>query len=333
MKIAYDRVAATPRTVVPAALPSGESVTSFLTQVHEEFAADDDGELSTVAPALGRADPAHFGLAVLGVDGQLHEHGDSRVTFTIQSVVKPFTYALLAEELGVDLLRERVGVNATGLPFHSAQAVEVGIAGPTNPLVNAGAIATVSHIPGEGVEERWRWVRDGLSRFAGRDLGLDEETLDSEREVSHRNLALAHLMRSFGTVEGDPDDAVEIYTRTCALEVTAADLAVMGAVLADGGHHPVTGERVVSEEVARVTLALMLVAGMYESSGEWLIDVGMPAKSGIGGGIVTVSPGRCALGTYSPLLDGTGNSVRGALSAAMLSRSLGLDLLASEPYA
>lgn len=333
MKIARSRVADSPRTVERAVLPAVERVRAFLAQVHEQFASVDDGSLSDVAPALGLADPAHFGLAVLGVNGALHEHGDSRVPFTIQSVSKPFTYALVAQELGVETLRERVGVNATGLPFNSAHAVEQGRPGPTNPLVNAGAIATVSLGPGEGVEERWRWLRNGLSRFAGRDLALDEETLRSERATNYRNRALANLMRSFGTVEGSPLDAVEIYTRACALEVTAVDLAVMGAVLADGGVHPVTGERVVSEEVARVTLALMVISGMYETSGDWLIDVGMPAKSGIGGGIVTVSPGRGALGTYSPLLDAAGNSVRGGLAAAMFGRSLGLDLLASTPYA
>lgn len=320
------------RLVSTGELPDGATVDELLATVHAAYRGVDEGEVSTVAPALAVADPAHFGLAIVGVNGRLHEVGDSRIPFTIQSVSKVFTYALVADEIGIDVLRDRIGVNATGLPFNSAQAVEQGEPGPTNPLVNAGAIATASLAQGEGVEERWRWLRNGISRFAGRDLSVDHEMLVSERATNFRNRALANLLRSFGTLSGSPLDAVEIYTRACALQVTAVDLATMGSVLADGGVHPITKERVVSEEVARVTLALMIVSGMYETSGDWLIDVGSPAKSGIGGGIVTVSPGKGALGTYSPRLDAAGNSVRGGMAAARLVRSLGLDLLASTEY-
>lgn len=332
MKLDLGDVADTPRLPTAQQLLDPDLVNRLLVETHDELADVDRGELSPVSPVLTEADPRHWGLAVVGVNGELHEVGDSRLPFTIQSVSKPFTYALVAGAHGIETLRTRIGVNATGLPFNSAEAVEQGQPGLTNPLVNAGAIATASLARGEGVEERWRWLRNGLSRFAGRDLELDHRALEAERESNYRNRALANLLRSLGTVSGSPLDAVEIYTRACSLQVTAVDLAVMGAVLADGGVHPITRERVVSEEVARATLVVMVVSGMYEASGDWLLDVGMPAKSGIGGGIVTVSPGQGALGTFSPLLDRAGNSVRGGLAAAKLARAMGLDLLASTPY-
>lgn len=333
VKIPADQVSDAPRYVPDVPIPSTEAVHALLEEAYASFRDLAEGALSSAVPSLQLANPDHFGLAVMGVNGRLHERGDSQVPFTIQSVSKPFTYALVAQAHGIEFIREKIGVNATGLPFNSAQAVEQGVPGPTNPLVNAGAIATASYAVGEGVEERWSWLRNGLSRFAGRDLKMNHDVLESERATNYRNRALGNLMRSFGALTGSPLDAVEIYTRACSLEVTAADLAAMGAVLADGGVHPVTSQRVVSAEVARLTLAVMLVAGMYETSGDWLVDVGMPGKSGIGGGMVTVAPGKGAFATFSPLLDHAGNSVRGGRVATMIGRTLGLDMLASRPYA
>jgi glutaminase len=226
-----------------------------------------------------------------------------------------------------------VGVNATGLPFDAPEAVERAEDGRTNPMVNPGAIATVGLLPGGAPDERWETLRDGLSRFAGRPLALDEEIHASASASNHHNRRLARLLHERGRLAGDPRAVLDLYTRQSCLAVTARDLAVMGATLADGGVNPVTRERVVDADVCRHVLSAMATAGLYEASGDWLYGVGLPGKSGIGGGMVTVSPGKGGLGTFSPLLDRAGNSVRGTLVARFLSRRLGLDLFGSRPEA
>jgi glutaminase len=246
------------------------------------------------------------------------------------SVAKPFLYALVCRQLGREELRRLIGVNATGLPFNSLAAVEQSRDGRTNPMVNPGAIAVTSLVPGADSEEKWQFIHDGLSRFAGRELTLDDEVYRSARKTNHRNRSLAALLQSYDRLYSDPAEAVDLYTRQSCLKVTARDLAVMGATLADGGVNPLTQEEVVDAESSHCTLAVMTTAGLYETSGDWLYDIGLPGKSGIGGGIVTVAPGKGGLGTFAPLLDSAGNSVKGQLAAAFLSRRLGLDLFASE---
>lgn len=322
----------TARRISSGSLPSGQEVAAALREIRAEYAGDDTGAVSQVYPALGRTDPGAFGLAVAAVSGEVYEAGDSRVPFSLMSVAKPFVFALVSDAVGLDRVRSLVGVDATGLPFNSVEAIERGPDGRTNPMVNSGAIATTSLVAGADLEDRWRLLVQGLSQFAARPLAVDAEMLTSARATNVRNRALSLLLAGVGAIEGDPLEATELYTRQSCLSVTAADLALMGATLADGGVNPVTGERVVSAEVARATLAVMTVAGLYETSGAWLLDVGLPGKSGIGGGIVTVSPGKGALGTYSPRLDGEGNSVRGRLAARDLSARLGLDILASRPF-
>ena len=196
-------------------------------------------------------------------------------------------------------------------------------------MVNPGAIATTSLVSGASAEDRWARIAEGLARFAGRELHLDEATLESARATNHRNRALANLLTSLGALEADPAEAVELYTRQSCVAVTAVDLAVMGATLADGGVNPVTGAAVVTPETTQAVLAIMTIAGMYETSGDWLLDVGVPAKSSIGGGIISVAAGKGCLATFAPPLDAAGNSVRGRLVARYLSRALGLDMLAS----
>jgi glutaminase len=257
--------------------------------------------------------------------------GDDRVEFSIMSVAKPFVFALVCAAIGAEEVRQRVGVNATGLPFNSLSAVEHSVDGRTNPMVNPGAIATASLAPGSSAEEKWQFIRDGLSRFAGRDLSLDEEVYASASATNHRNRGIAGVLDDLGRLYGDPDEVVDLYTKECSLSVCAKDLAAMGATLADGGLNPLTGVRVVSAMCCRYTLAVMASAGLYEASGDWLYDVGLPGKSGIGGGIVTVSPGKGGLGTFAPRLDRAGNSVKGQLAARFLARRLGLDLFASAP--
>jgi glutaminase len=197
--------------------------------------------------------------------------------------------------------------------------------------VNAGAMAATSLVPGKALGDRWRFIHEGLSRFAGRELLVDEETYASASATNSRNHSIARLLQSVDRLYCDPTDAVDLYTRQSCLQVSATDLAVMGATLADGGVNPVTKERVVHPHVCHHTLAVMLTAGLYESSGDWLYDVGLPAKSGIGGGIVTVSPGKGGMGTFAPPLDRNGNSVKGQLVARFLSDRLGMDLLISQP--
>jgi glutaminase len=198
-------------------------------------------------------------------------------------------------------------------------------------MVNPGAIAATSLVPGATAKAKWELVRDGLSRFAGRPLSLDDEMYASASGTNARNQSIARLLESYGRIHCDPADATEVYTRQSCLSVTARDLAVMGSTLADGGVNPVTGERVIDASTCRYTLAVMATAGLYETSGDWLYDVGLPGKSGIGGGIVTVAPGKGGLGTFAPRLDSAGNSVRGQLAARFLSKRLGLDLFLSRP--
>jgi len=317
------------RYVSTGSLPETAQVAALVAEAHSSFASVGDGAPSDVYPALAAADPAAFGVCVAGVDGVLHEAGDARIPFAIMSVAKPFTFALVCEAIGPDAARDRLGVDATGMPFNSVEAVERR-GGRTNPMVNAGAIAAVGLL-GSRTDDAWTAIHEGLSAFAGRELELDDATLESARATNHRNRALAQLLENFGVIEGDPLELLDVYTRQSCLSVTAVDLAVMGATLADGGVQPATGRQVVSAQACHATLAVMATAGLYETSGEWLYRVGLPGKSGIGGGIVTVSPGKGGLGTFSPPLDGAGNSVRGQLVAEFLSGRLGLDLFASRP--
>jgi glutaminase len=320
-----------PAYVSTGALPAPERVKALVSEGHERYLSHVEGEVSRVYPALAEVPPDLFGICIAGTGGALHAVGDADHEFTIMSVSKPFVFAVVCDLLGADEARARLGVNGTGLPFNSLAAVERSADGRTNPMVNAGAIATTSLVPGATLAERWAFLHRALSRFAGRDLALDDEVYASASATNARNQGLARLLQSFDRLYCDPAEAVDLYTRQCSLRVTARDLAVMGATLADGGVNPVTGERVVAAAVCHHTLAVMITAGLYETSGDWLYDVGLPAKSGIGGGIVTVSPGKGGMGTFAPRLDAAGNSVRGQLVARFLSEQLGMDLLISRP--
>jgi len=311
-------------------LPSPEQVRRSLDEAYQRYRSETAGELSQIYPALARV-PAHlFGICAAGTRGGLYAVGDADYGFTIMSVAKPFVYALMCQTIGPEEIRRRLGVNATGLPFNSLATVERGPDGRTNPMVNPGAIATASLAPGGTAAARWSFLHDGLSRFAGRALPLDDEVYASASATNHRNRALADLLQTYRLLGCDPVDAVDLYTRQSCLRVTATDLAVMGATLANGGVNPRTHERVVDSPVCHFTLAVMATAGLYETSGDWLYDVGVPGKSGIGGGIIVVSPGKGALATFAPPLDGFGNSVKGQLAARFLSHRLGLTLFASE---
>ena len=317
--------------VSTGALPPVEQVRALVAEAHERFATVGQGQVSQVYPALARVDPALFGICVVDATGGIVSVGQAEHEFTIMSVSKPFVFALVCDLIGATGARERLGVNATGYAFNSAIGIERSPDGRSNPMVNAGAIATTSLAPGNNIDERWRFLHEGLSRFAGRTLSVNEEVYRSASETNFRNRSLAWMLQGFGRLYCDPVEAVDLYTRQCSLDVSAKDLAVMGATLAHGGFNPVTREQVVKPEVCHYALAVMLTAGLYETSGDWLYEIGLPGKSGIGGGIVTVSPGKGGLGTFAPPLDEAGNSVKGQLVTQFLSQRLGLDLLVSSP--
>jgi glutaminase len=312
-------------------LPQPGVVQALVDEAYERFRTNRDGQLSGVYPALAAASPDALGICLTGTGGNAYAAGDADQEFTLMSVSKPFVFALVCGLVGAQEARSRLGVNSTGLPFNSLWAVERTSDGRTNPMVNAGAIAATSLAAGDSIEDRWRFLKAGLSRFAGRELVLDQDVYASASATNSRNQSIARLLESYGRLYCAPEEAVELYTRQCCLRASARDLSVMGATLADGGVNPVTLERVIDASVCHHTLSVMLTAGLYETSGEWLYDVGLPAKSGISGGIVTVSPGKGGMGTFAPPLDREGNSVKGRLVASFLSERLGMDLLISRP--
>lgn len=312
-------------------LPASEEVQTWVEDAHKRFKSTADGDNSQVYPALARVPANLFGVCVADTAGRIHAAGDTDFEFSIMSVSKPFLFSLICELIGPDEARAKLGANSTGKPFNSLSAIEGSQDGRTNPMVNAGAIATTSLVPGRSTDEKWKFIQEGLSRFAGRSLSLNDEVYASASETNFRNRSIAQLLQSLGSIYAEPSEATDLYTRQCSLNVSARDLAVMGATLADGGVNPITRERVVSHAVCHYALAIMATAGLYETSGDWLFDIGLPGKSGIGGGIVTVSPGKGGLGTFAPPLDSAGNSVKGQLVAKYLSHRLGLDLFVSKP--
>ena len=314
-------------------LPPAEEVVRLVNEVHERYKSNADGRNSQVYPALAEVPRELFGVCVVGTNGEVYAVGDAEHEFSIMSVSKPFVFALVCQAIGADQARQKLGANATGLPFDSLSAVERSRDGRTNPMVNAGAIAATSLIPGATADAKWQFIYDGLSQFVGRPLLLNEEVYASATATNFRNQSIARLLQSFERIYFDPAQATDLYTRQCALNVSARDLAVMGATLADGGVNPITKARVVDPTVCHFVLAVMTTAGLYETSGDWLYDVGLPGKSGIGGGIVTVSPGKGGLGTFAPPLDAAGNSVKGQLVAKYLAQRLGMDLFVSKPQA
>jgi glutaminase len=312
-------------------LPPAEQIESLVAEAYERYRSLDEGRVADYIPALAKVPRELFGICVVGVGGAVYTAGDVSYEFTIQSVSKPFVFALICQAIGEAEARTKLGVNATGLPFNSVMAVELNQDRTMNPMVNAGAIAATSLAPGANADEKWQFIEDGLSRFAGRKLTLNREVYDSEAATNLRNRGIAKLLEGYDRMYFDALEATDIYTKQCSLNVSARDLAIMGATLADGGVNPITEERVVDASICKRVLAVLATAGLYELSGDWLYEIGLPGKSGVSGGIVTVVPGKGGLGTFSPALDEAGNSIKGQRVAKFLSERMGLNLFASKP--
>ncbi|TVQ32024.1 MAG: glutaminase [Phycisphaeraceae bacterium] len=324
--------AASRAAISTGALPKPELVRSLVAEAHALFKDVDEGLVANSIPALVKTPADLFGVCIVGVDGVVHEAGDIAHEFSMQSVSKPFVFALVCQAIGAEEARKKLGVNSTGLPFNSVMAIELNRDRTMNPMVNAGAIATTSLVPGDTAEDKWNFILEGLSRFAGRELSMDEEVYESEAATNQRNRGIAKLLEGYGRVYFDSLQATDVYTRQCAINVTTKDLAVMGATLADGGVNPVTGQRVIDASHCKRVLAVLATAGLYELSGDWLFEIGLPGKSGVSGGIFTVAPGKGGLGTFAPRLDEAGNSVKGQRVSQFLSDRLGLNLFASRPF-
>lgn len=301
-------------------------VQDYLDRVRDEHSQIADGAPAGYIPELAQTDPDKFGVALSSADGFAYESGDATVPFTIQSISKPFTYALVLDRCGFEPVDSKIGVEPSGEAYNVI-SVDESTKAPKNPMINAGAIAAVSLIPGSSPQERFALIQEYYSGFAGRRLEVDHDVYASEKAAGNRNRAIAYMLASFGVLEDDPDEVLDVYFRQCSLKVTATDLARMATTLARGGVNPVTGRRVADAAVVRRTLSVMLTCGMYDAAGDWVSAVGMPAKSGISGGLVAVLPGQLGIGVYSPPVDGKGNSVRGVRLCRSLSEQLGLHFL------
>lgn len=308
------------------------SVNDHLQAIVDNVRDQDSGELADYIDVLKNADPDKLALAMCTTDGHLYAIGDADYEFSIQSISKPFVYALALDKYGADEVDKHVGVEPSGEAFNALSLDDDGR--PANPLINAGAI-TVNQLiggPDISVEQRSDKLRAYFSRLAGRELTIDQRVLDSELETAERNKAFAHMLRDGGMITDDAHDAVASYIAQCAVLVTVGDLATMAATLANGGTQPVTGEKVLSAEAARIAQAVMVSSGMYDASGQWMVNVGIPAKSGVAGGLIGTLPGQLGIASLSPRLNKQGNSVRGVKIFRELSNSMGLNLLSSNFY-
>ncbi|MGW1116519.1 glutaminase A [Streptomyces tanashiensis] len=305
---------------------ASDVVTEALEELRQRLQGRDEGAVADYIPQLAQADPDCFGLALVSMDGHRYRAGRCDTEFTLQSVTKPFVLALALAELGPEAVDRRVGTEPSGEAFN-AISLDPATGRPANPMINAGAIAVTALVPAADPARRFARILDCLGRFAGRPLAVDEAVYRSEAETGDRNRALAYLMRGTGALAGDPAEAVETYFRQCAVLATVDDLAVMAATLANGGVNPVTGAVVVPEPVAVRVLALMATCGMYDAAGDWMVRVGLPAKSGVSGGLVAAGPARFGIAVHSPPLDAVGNPVRGVAALRELSGRFGLHLM------
>ena len=298
---------------------------NYLNDVHKKYRSLNDGAVADYIPELALAKPEWFGICVVTAEGQVFEVGDCDQLFTIQSISKAFVFGLALEDHGREYVNSKVSVEPTGEAFNSI-VLDEATNRPYNPMVNAGAIATADLIKGQNGTERLKRLLEMFKRYTGRDHDINVPVFLSEKATGHRNRAMAYLMLNFGMVSEKLDETLDLYFQQCSILVNAKDLAMIAATLANGGINPVTKERAVDERYVQDIISVMLTCGMYDASGEWAYRVGIPAKSGVGGGILAVVPGKLGIGTFSPPLDQKGNSVRGIKVCEELSRDFGLHL-------
>ena len=310
----------TPALAQGAAAPGGAD--AAVRAAHAQYKTLTEGKNADYIPALAKVPSTYFGIALTTPQGQTSSIGDIEPKFSIQSISKVFTMALVMQESGDRLIEDTVGVDATGQVFNSINAVEQFKGKEMNAFVNPGAIATMGNVRGANADEVWNKVLGIHSAFAGRQLDVDQEVYKSESETNQRNRAISMLMSAYERFKGDPAQAVDLYTRACSIAVNAKDLGVMAATLSNGGKNPITRKQVIDNKHVAGILAVMATAGMYDDSGKWLFHTGLPAKSGVGGGLIAVSPGKFGIGTFSPPLDAAGNSVRGQRAITAISNAL-----------
>jgi glutaminase len=310
---------------------SPADIDAALKAAYEKYKDLKEGANADYIPALAKVDSKIYGIALVTTDGKVYSVGDIKSEVSIQSISKVFTMARVMEEQGPMSIENNMGVDATGQVFNSIVAVEQYKGAEMNAMVNPGAITATSMVSGSSRDEIWNKILNWYGDFAGRKLSVNQEVFKSESDTNQRNQAIAMLMFAYGHIKEKPLQACDIYTEQCSVSVNAKDLATMAATLADGGKNPVTGKQVMKKENVPEVLAVMATAGLYDDTGKWLFATGLPAKSGVGGGIIAVSPGKFGIAAFSPPLDAAGNSVRGRLVARYLARALGLDMLASAP--
>lgn len=304
-------------------------IQAYLESLHARLGAEDGGHVADYIPELGKVAPELFGICLVSMDGAAYCVGDFEQAFTIQSISKAFVYATALADKGKEYVARKVGVEPSGDAFNSI-SLQPKTGAPFNPMINAGAIATTSLVRGENTAAQWQRIETSLAAFMGHDPDVDEAVCLSESETGHRNRAIAWMLKNFGIIEGDPMASVENYFRQCSVLVNCRDLAYMAATLANGGVHPLTGKRAMPAEHVKHVLSVMATCGMYDYAGSWLYEVGLPAKSGVGGGIIAVLPGHFGIAVFSPRLDEKGNSVRGIEVCKHLSRELGLNMFNPE---
>ncbi|QFU77232.1 glutaminase [Halioglobus maricola] len=313
-------------TQVMAASISPDQYQQAVDEAYAKFKNVKEGANADYIPILASVPSDMFGVVIITRDGEVYSAGEQKYEFSIQSVSKPFTASLIMAEQGPKTLREKIGVEPTGLPFNSKIALEIYEDRSVNPLVNAGAIAAVSLVEADSEKERWKKVLGNIEAYAGRELTVLEEVYDSEYETAWSNRGIANLLYNYGRLYSDPEEALRVYTRQCSIGINTHDLAMMGATLANEGVNPVTGKKVLDKEDVPELLAIMATAGFYDESGEWMYSAGLPAKTGVGGGIVAVVPGKFAIATFAPPLNPAGNSVKGLKAISYISGKLGVGL-------
>ncbi len=301
-----------------------------LDEIYETYRDLNEGRVADYIPELAKADPSLFGICVVTCEGEIHTVGDWERAFTIQSVSKPFVYGIAREDCGREVVIERVGVEPTGDRFNSIIELDQSSKRPLNPMVNAGAIATSSIIRGDSPSERFNRLLEAFSRYTGREMAADMSVFLSEKTTGHRNRAIAHLMLNFGMLRERVEETLDLYFQQCSLLVTAKDLATMAATLANRGVNPLTGREALRPDFIRDILSVMFTCGLYDFAGEFAYKVGLPAKSGVGGGMIAVSPGKAGIGVFSPLLDERGTPIRAVKVCEELSRRFGLHIF--QPY-